>query len=79
MFNLQLNAYTTAISSVNKIVIKEWLRLNIFRFLMALKAASPQEGGIAILWEENHQEFEGEAMRILSPNLLTFQLITGGG
>jgi len=33
MFNLQLNAYTTAISSVNKIVIKEWLRLNIFRFL----------------------------------------------
>ncbi len=34
MFNLQLNAYTTAISSVNKIVIKEWLRLNIFRFLM---------------------------------------------
>ena len=45
----------------------------------ALKVANSQEGEIIILWEENHQEFEGEAMCILSPNLLTFQLITGGG
>ena len=36
MFNLQLNAYTTAISSVNKIVINEWLRLNFSGFLMYL-------------------------------------------
>ena len=34
MFTLQLNVYTVAISSVNKIVINEWLRLNISGFLM---------------------------------------------
>jgi hypothetical protein len=28
MFTLQRNVYTVAISSVNKIVINEWLRLN---------------------------------------------------
>jgi len=43
MFNLQLNAYTTAISSVNKIVIKEWLRLNIFRFLRKAVISNPWE------------------------------------
>ena len=34
MFTFQLIVYTTAISSVNKIVITEWLRLNISGFLM---------------------------------------------
>jgi len=34
MFTLQLNVYTVAISSVNKIVINEWLRLNNSGFLM---------------------------------------------
>jgi hypothetical protein len=34
MFTLQLNVYTVAISSVNKIVINEWLRLNNSAFLM---------------------------------------------
>ena len=34
MFTLQLNVYTVAISSVNKIVINEWLRLNSSGFLM---------------------------------------------
>ena len=36
MFTLQLNVYTVAISSVNKIVINEWLRLNNSGFLMLL-------------------------------------------
>jgi hypothetical protein len=30
----QLNVYTAAISSVNKIVINKWLRLNFIGFLM---------------------------------------------
>jgi hypothetical protein len=47
--------------------------------VIASKATSPRQGGIALLWEENHQGFEVKAMRILSPNLLTFQLVTGGG
>ena len=31
MFNLQLNVYTAAISSVNKIVINEWLKVKLYR------------------------------------------------
>ena len=30
-----------------------------------------------MLWEEGHQDFEVEAVTIVSPNLLTFQLVTG--
>jgi hypothetical protein len=41
------------------------------------KVASPQQGGVALLWEEGHQDFEVEAVTIASPNLLTFQLVTG--
>jgi hypothetical protein len=41
------------------------------------KATSPQQGGVALLWEEGHQDFEVEAVTIVSPNLLTFQLVTG--
>jgi hypothetical protein len=41
------------------------------------KATSPQQGGVALLWEEGHQDFEVEAVTIISPNLLTFQLVTG--
>jgi hypothetical protein len=29
------------------------------------------------LWKENHQGFEVESAKILTPNLLTFQLVTG--
>ena len=32
-----------------------------------------------MLWEEGHQDFEVEAVTIVSPNLLTFQLVTGEG
>ena len=28
------------------------------------------------MWEEGHQDFEVEAVTIVSPNLLTFQLVT---
>jgi hypothetical protein len=38
---------------------------------------SPQHGGVALLWEEGHQDFEVEAVTIVSPNLLKFQLVTG--
>ena len=45
--------------------------------VISSKAASPQQGGVALLWEEGHQDFEVEAVTIVSPNLLTFQLVTG--
>jgi hypothetical protein len=41
------------------------------------KAASRHQGGIALLWRENHPGVEVEVTRILTPNLLTFQLVTG--
>jgi hypothetical protein len=41
------------------------------------KAASPQQGRVALLWRAEHQDFEVEAVNIVSPNILTFQLITG--
>ena len=46
MFTLQLNVYTVAISSVNKIVINEWLRLNNSGFLMSHFGTS----GIPYTW-----------------------------
>ena len=45
--------------------------------LLSSKAASRHQGGIALLWRENHPGVEVEATQILTPNLLTFQLVTG--
>ncbi len=45
--------------------------------MIASKATSPQQGGIALLWTAGHQDFEVEAVKITSSNMLTFQLITG--
>jgi hypothetical protein len=44
--------------------------------VISSKAASPQQGGDPLLWEEGHQDFEVEAVTIISPNLLMFQLVT---
>ncbi len=42
------------------------------------KAASPHQGGVALLWRElEDQGFLVEAAHIASPNNLTFQLVTG--
>ena len=46
MFTLQLNVYTVAISSVNKIVINEWLRLNNSGFLMSDSASAGRPMGL---------------------------------
>jgi len=45
--------------------------------MISSKAMSPQQGDPALLWEEGHQDFEVEAVTIVSPNLLMFQLVTG--
>jgi hypothetical protein len=44
--------------------------------VIALEATSPQQGGIALLWTAGHQDFEVEAVKMVSPNVLTFQLVT---
>jgi hypothetical protein len=46
--------------------------------VITLKATSPQQGGGALLWTAEHQDFEVEAVKIASPNVLMFQLVTGG-
>jgi hypothetical protein len=46
--------------------------------VIAPKPTSPQQGGIALLWTAGHQDFEVEAVKIASPNVLTFQMVTGG-
>jgi hypothetical protein len=47
--------------------------------MIALRAMSPQQGGIALLWRESENlGFLVEAVSIVSPNILTFQLVTGG-
>ncbi len=45
--------------------------------LIMSKATSHKQGGIALVWKEGHSSFEVEASWVVSPNLLTFQLITG--
>jgi hypothetical protein len=46
--------------------------------MIASKATSPQQGGIALLWALEHRDFEVEAVNIASPNILMFQLVTVG-
>jgi hypothetical protein len=40
--------------------------------VITLKATSPQQGEIALLWTAEHWDFEVEAVNIASPNILTF-------
>jgi hypothetical protein len=46
--------------------------------VIALKAASPYQGEIAVLWKPGHWDLEVEVVHVASPNILTFQLVTGG-
>jgi hypothetical protein len=47
--------------------------------VIASRATSPQQGGIALLWRElENLGFLVEVVSIVSPNVLTFQLVTGG-
>jgi hypothetical protein len=45
--------------------------------ILASKVASHNQGGIALLWKENHGKYEVELEHIVMPNLLMFQLVTG--
>ncbi len=44
--------------------------------VIALKATSHNQGGVALLWKEGDDLPGVEAARIVPPNLLTFQLVT---
>jgi hypothetical protein len=45
--------------------------------IILLKVTSHSQGGIALLWNEGHASFKVKAAKIVTPNLLTFQLVMG--
>ncbi len=45
--------------------------------VLLTKAPSKHQGGIALLYQPDCEAFEVEAARIVTPNLITFQLVTG--
>jgi hypothetical protein len=59
-------------------VIGDWYSKSLLGYrVLVLKAASPHQGGIGLIWREDHDGFEVEAVRPLTPNLMSFQLVTG--
>ncbi len=47
-----------------------------FKIILS-KATSHSQGGIALLWNKGHASFEIKVAKIVTPNLLTFQLVMG--
>jgi hypothetical protein len=45
--------------------------------IISSKATSLSQGGITLLWNKGHASYEVEAAKIVTPNLLTFQLVMG--
>jgi hypothetical protein len=68
---------TVAVLTEMKITDDCYLHFSSGFKVLSSKAASRHQGGIALLWREGLQGVEVEAAQILTPNLLTFQLVTG--
>ncbi len=66
-----------AVLMETKLTDDRYTRLALGFKILASKATSHNQGGIALLWKENHSGYEVESAQIATPNLLTFQLITG--
>jgi hypothetical protein len=45
--------------------------------VLLTKALNKHQGGTALLWQPDHEAFEVEAVKIVTPNLITFQLVMG--
>ncbi len=46
--------------------------------IITLDATGPHQGGIALVWVEDHPVFEVEVATIVMLNVLTFKSVTGG-
>jgi hypothetical protein len=66
-----------AVLTETKLTDDRYTRLASGFKILASKATSHNQGGIALLWKENHPGYEVESARIVTPNLLMFQLVTG--
>ena len=53
-------------------------RLNGYR-VVAWNASSASQGGVVLVWKEEHDSFKVEEVTIRHPNVLSFELNTGGG
>jgi hypothetical protein len=60
-----------------KITGNRYPKLTLGYKVISSKATTNKQGGIALLWKEGHSSFEAEAACVVTPNLLTFQLVTG--
>jgi len=45
--------------------------------VLATNVPITHQGGMALMWGDGHNTFKVEAARVVSPNLITFQLVTG--
>jgi len=65
-----------AVVTETKITDVRYTRLASGYKILTSRAASHNQGGIALLWKENHRGFEVDWAKIVTPNLLTFLLVT---
>jgi hypothetical protein len=68
-----------AVLTETKLTNKQYPKLILGYRVILSKAASPQKGGVALLWRAEHRDFEVKAVNIVSPNILMFQPGHGGG
>ncbi len=66
-----------AILSDMKITDDRYTRMTSGYKVLSTKAPSKHQGGIALLWQPEHKGFAVEATQVVTPNLITFQLVTG--
>ena len=66
------------ILSEMKITDDRYIRMTSGYKVLLTKAPSKHQGGIALLWQPEHEGFEVEATRVVTPNLITFQLVRNG-
>ncbi len=60
-----------------KIIDDHYTPMTLGYKVLTTKAPSKHQGGIALLWQPEHEAFEIEATKIMTLNLITFQLVTG--
>ncbi len=66
-----------AVLAETKLTNKQYPKLILGYQVISSKAASPQQGGVALLRRAEHWDVEVKAVNIVSPNILMFQLVTG--
>jgi hypothetical protein len=59
-------------------ITNDWYSKSLLGYkVFVSKAVSPHQRGVSLVWREDHDGFEVKAVRPMTPNLLTFQLVTG--